>query len=47
MLDAQVAQRIGSHQLVDLLHGMTGGDQLLFVGNIGAEVAGMGKGAVR
>ena len=43
MLDAQVPQRVGTHQLVDLLHRMAGGDQVFFVGDVGAEIAGVGE----
>ena len=43
MFNAQVAQGIGPHDLADLLHRMAGGNQVFFVRDVGAEIAGVGK----
>ena len=43
MLNAQIAQRVRPDQLVDLLDGVAGGNQVLLVGNVGAEVARVGE----
>ena len=44
VFNAQVAKGIRADQLVDLLHAAPGGDQVFFVGDIGAEIAGVDKG---
>ena len=43
MLNAQIAQRVRPDQLVDLLNGVAGGNQVLLVGNVGAEIARVGE----
>ena len=43
MLNAQIAQRVRPDQLVDLLDGVAGGNQVFLVGNVGAEVARVGE----
>ena len=47
MFHTQVSQRVRTDDPVDLLHGMAGGDQQLLVGDIGAEITGMGEGRGR